>query len=259
MTMKANAAPGYRFDRWTSGCTGRSSTCSFTAGTSSSTGTVAASFVPTKPNRSLVVRLRAPSIKAKFKASTGQGTLRVDGSITQRARLRIQLRRPGGGPLLTKNVNARGSFRLTSLLKKGRLAGGAQLFPGPFVLSLTGRAGNTQVPLQMRTIFLKSPREGVVRSAYGATLEDGVRVAPIPRASSRLWAVFRFETQPTAGPITVTWYDLKGRFVGTLQKNNRPVISSGVGGVSGAIPAGTYKAVLKAGGKMVKTVRIRVA
>ena len=259
MTMKAVAAPGYRFDGWKTGCTGKSSTCTFKAGGSTSTGSVSASFVPTKPNRSLVVRLRQPSINAKFKASTGQGTLRVDGSITLRARLRIELRRPGGGPLLTKNVTALGSFRLKSLLKKGRLAGGAQLFPGAFVLSVTGRAGNTQVPLQMRTIFVKSPREGVVRSAYGATLEDGVRVKPIPRGSSRLWAVFRFETQPTSGPITVTWYDLKGRLVGTLTKNNRPVISSGIGGVSGAIPSGTYKAVLKAGGKMVKTVRIRVA
>jgi hypothetical protein len=57
----------------------------------------------------------------------------------------------------------------------------------------------------------------------------------------------------------VTWYDLKGRLAGVVPKNNRPVISSGIGGVNGAIPPGTYRAVLKAGGKTVKTLRIRVA
>jgi len=201
-----------------------------------------------------------PSIKASFKASIGKGTLRVNGSITLRARLRIQLRRPGGGPLLTRNVSALGSFRLKSLLKKGKLANGARLFPGAFVLSVTGRAGNTPVPLQMKTVFVKSPREGVVRAAFGATLEDGVRVNPIPRGSTQLWAVFRFEAQPTTGPITASWYDLHGKFVGTIAKNNRPIISTGIGSAtSGPIPKGTYKVVLKAGGKLVKTVRIRVA
>jgi hypothetical protein len=259
ITMKAVPAPGYKFAKWTSGCTGTAPTCTLKAGTPGGTNNVNAQFIPQRPNRALVVRLRPPSIKVSFKASVGKGNLSVKGSITLPANLRIQLRRPGGGPLLTKNIRAVGSFSLKSLLQKGKLAGGAQLFPGAFVLSLTGKAGNTPVPLQMKTVFVKSPREGVVRGSYGATQENGVRVKPIPRGSSRLWAVFNFETQPTAGPITVTWYDLKGRFVGTLNKNNRPVISSGIGGVTGAIPSGTYKAVLKAGGKMVKTVRIRVA
>jgi hypothetical protein len=259
MTMKAVAGPGYRFDGWKSGCTGKSQTCSYTAGSTTGTSSVSASFVPTKPNRALVVRLRPPSISAKFKASIGQGTLRVNGSISLRSRLRIQLRRPGGGPLLTKNVNALGSFGLKSLLKKGRLAGGAQLFPGAFVLSVTGNAGNTPIPLQMRTVFVKSPKEGVVRKAYPSRTEEGPRVNPIPRGSSQLWAVFRFETQPTTGPITATWYDLKGKLVGTITKNNRPVISTGIGGATGSIPSGTYKVVLKAGGKLIKTLRIRVA
>jgi hypothetical protein len=257
--MKAVPAPGYKFAKWTSGCSGTNPTCTFKAGSQNASNGVNAQFIPQKPNRSLVVRLRAPSIKASFKASVGKGNLSVKGSITIPANLRLQLRRPGGGPLLTKNFRAVGSFSLKSLLKKGRLAGGAQLFPGAFVLSLTGKAGNTPVPLQMKTVFVKSPREGVVRSSYGATQENGARVKPIPRGSSQLWAVFKFETQPTNGPITVTWYDLKGRLVGTLNKNNRPTISSGIGGVSGSIPSGTYKAVLKSGGKLVKTVRIRVA
>ena len=260
MRMKAVPAPGYKFAGWRSGCTGRSLICMFTAGNSQTAAPVSAAFVPVRPNPALVVRLRPPNINASFKASVGKGTLRVDGSISLGAKLRIQLRRPGGGPLLTKNVRALGSFRLKSLLKKGTLAKGAQLFPGAFVLSLTGRAGNTPVPLQMRTVYVRPPLEGVVRSAYPATLEDGVKVNPIPRGSTQLWAVFRFAAQPTTGPITATWYDLHGKLVGTIRKNNRPVISTGLGSAtSGPIPSGTYKVVLKAGRKLIKTFRIRVA
>jgi hypothetical protein len=260
MTMKAIPASGYKFNGWTSGCAGKSLTCTFTAGKALAAAPVSASFVPQRPNRALVVRLRPPKIAASFKASIGKGTLRVDGSITLRSRLRIQLRRPGGGPLLTRNVKALGSFRLKSLLTKGKLANGARLFPGAFVLSVTGRAGNTPVPLQMRTVFVRSPLEGVVRTAYGATLEDGVKVNPIPRGSRQLWAVFRFETQPTILPITASWYDLNGKFVGSIKKNNRPVISTGIGSAtSGPIPSGTYKVVLKAGKRLIKTARIRVA
>jgi hypothetical protein len=258
--MKAIPAPGYKFAGWRSGCTGQKLVCTFTAGTSLAAPPVSAAFVPLRPNKSLVVRLRPPSIKATFKASVGKGTLRVDGSISQQARLRIQLRRPGGGPLLTRNVKALGSFRLKSLLQKGKLAKGAQLFPGAFVLSLTGRVGSTPVPLQIRTVFLRSPLEGVVRSAYPATLEDGVKVNPIPRGSRQLWAVFRFASQPNLAPITASWYDLNGKFVGAIKKTNRPVISTGLGSAtSGPIPSGTYKVVLTAGKKTIKTVRIKVA
>jgi hypothetical protein len=260
MEMKAIPAPGYKFAGWRSGCTGRKQTCTITAGTSQTASPVSAAFVPLRPNKSLVVRLRPPSIKATFKASVGKGSLRVDGSITQRARLRIRLSRPGGGPLLIRNVKALGSFRLKSLLKKGKLARGARLFPGAFVLSLTGRAGSTPVPLQIRTVYVRSPLEGVVRSAYGATLEDGVKVNPIPRGSRQLWAVFRFASQPTTGPIAASWYDLNGKFVGTIKKTNRPVISTGIGSAtSGPIPAGTYRVELRAGKRLIKKVRIRVA
>jgi Divergent InlB B-repeat domain len=258
MTMKAIPAPGYKFAGWNDGCTGLSTTCTFKAGGSVGTGSVSAMFAPVKRNRALAIKLRTVAIKATFKASVGKGALRVNGRITLPARLRIQLRRPGGGPLVTRNIRAAGSFGLRSLLRKGKLARGAQLFPGAFVLSLTGKAGNTPVPLQMKTIFVKSPREGVVRKAYPSTTEDGPRVNPIPRGSTQLWAVFRFETQPTTGPITASWYDLKGKFVGTITKNNRPMISTGIG-APGALAAGTYKVVLKAGGKLIKTVRIKVA
>ena len=220
--MKAIPAPGYKFAGWRSGCTGQKPVCMFTAGTSPAAPPVSAAFVPLRPNKSLVVRLRPPSIKAAFKSSVGKGTLRVEGSISQQARLRIQLRRPGGGPLLTRNVKALGSFRLKSLLQKGELAKGAQLFPGAFVLSLTGRVGTTPVPLQIRTVFLRSPLEGVVRSAYPATLEDSIKVDPIPRGSRRLWAVFRFASQPTIAPITASWYDLNRNSSGQSRRPTAP-------------------------------------
>ena len=121
--------------------------------------------------------------------------------------------------------------------------------------------GATPVPLQIRTVFLRSPLEGVVRSAYPATLEDGVKVNPIPRGSRQLWAVFRFASQPKLGPISASWYDLNGKFVGTIKKTNRPVISTGIGSAtSGPIPSGYVQGRCSRRGRgLIKTVRIKVA
>src|SRR5262249_33116616 len=256
-TMQAIPASGYQFAGWTGACTGNKPRCTVKAAGGSKT--VGADFTPRNPRRSLVIRLRPPRIKAKFSQSVGLGTLSVVGGITLPAQLRVQLRRPGGGPLLTRRIRAAGSFGLHSVLRKGTLAGGAPFFPGGFVLSVTGRAGNTPVPLQMRTIFVTPPREGVVRKSYASTSENGKPVRVVPHGSRLLWAHFVFHSQPTAGAITVTWYDLNGHFVATVPKDNRPEIVSGIGGVAGAIPSWTYPPELKGGGQLVKRFRIKVA
>ena len=43
-------------------------------------------------------KLRPPKLKARWVRSNGKGTLLLRGSVGQPARLRIELRRPGGGP-----------------------------------------------------------------------------------------------------------------------------------------------------------------
>lgn len=254
VTLKAQAGSGYVFAGWTGPCAG-TGPCSVTAGSSAAVG---ARFVPRRGARSVAIRLKDPRIKASFKQSSGSGTLSLNGSISLPARLKIQLRRPGGGPLLTKNLRVTGGpFGLRALLKRGTLAGGAALFPGGFVVSVTGTAGTISVPLQLRSIFLRSPTEGVVRRSYASTTPGGKPLKTLPRGPKQAWAIFRFSSQPTTGPLTVTWYDRNGAPLGTREKNNRPVIKTGIGSDT-AIPSGTWRVDLKAGGRLIKQIRIRI-
>jgi uncharacterized repeat protein (TIGR02543 family) len=256
VTVRAQAAAGYTFAGWTAGCKGKSLTCTVSAG-AGGTADVKATFNPKKRGRAVAIQVREPSLKASFKQSVGQGTLLVRGSITLPARLKIRLARPGGGPLLTRNIRAVSTFGLRAVLKRGTLARGARLFPGTFVVSVTGKAGRSPVPLQMRTIFVPPPPEGVVRKSYASTSQNGKPMQALPRGTKQAWAIFRFETQPTAGPLTASWYDGSGKLIGTVAKSNRPVIETGIGSAT-AVPSGTWRVDLKAGSRLVKRLLVKV-
>ncbi len=150
-----------------------------------------------------------------------------------RARLRIQLRRPGGGPLLTKNVTALGSFRLKSLLQKGKLAQRRPALPRrvrplahrPGRQHVTGPAADTDGLRQVAAARAScaAPTRRRSRTASRSIRSRAARDSSGRSSASR--------ASPTLGPITASWYDLNGKFVGTIKKNNRPVISTGIGSV----------------------------
>jgi Divergent InlB B-repeat domain len=253
VTMRAQPDNGYRFAGWTGACTSLSPICQIKNGS----GTVSAKFVPKNARRIIAISLR-PRIKARFTASIGKGRLTVNGSITSGALLRVQLRRPGGGPLLNRKLRVFGGpFGLRAALRKGTLLRGARLFPGTFVLSLRGRSGLAAVPLQLRTIFVKSPNQGVVRRSYASTTSAGRALRTLPRRTPQAWAIFRFATQPIIGPVTVSWIQPNGTLLGTVEKSNRPILRTGIASGPG-VPSGTWKVVLRAGGKLIKTQRVRV-
>ena len=254
--MKAQPGSGYRFGGWTGACSGASPVCSVTA---TAATTVGATFAPARPAaRRVSAKLAGVRIKARFVQSVGQGTLQARGSVSAPASLRLQLRRPGGGPLLTRRLRIPGGpFALRATLKKGTLANGAVLLPGGFVLSLTGNARGTSVPLQMRTVYLQSPREGVVRRTHVSASSSGPAVATLPAGAKEAWAVFDFASQPTAGPLTVSWYQPSGALLGTREKSNRPSIETGIGSGTG-LASGTWRVELAAGGRVVKKLNVRV-
>jgi subtilisin-like proprotein convertase family protein len=254
--LTAQAARGYSFRGWSGSCAGRGASCNVRLSASSNVGAL---FTPRGGAR-VTARLREPRVSVRWRESVGVGTLVVTGSTTVRARMKLQLRRPGGGPLLNRTFSVFGGpFQVRETLRRGRLLRGAALFPGGFTLSLRGRAGRIGVPLQIQTFVVPAPREGVVRRAYASTSSTGRPARPIPRGSRQAWAIFEFITQPALGPITVSWYQPGGRLIGTAQKSNRPVIRTGIGAVGSSIPPGTYRVDLAAGGRVVKRVRIRVA
>jgi hypothetical protein len=147
---------------------------------------------------------------------------------------------------------------LRRVLRRGRLLRGATLLPGAFVLSIRGVAtGRIPVPLQVRTLTLASPSEGVVRRAFFRSSRTGPAATRIAVGSREAWAVFQFETQPARSPIVVTWFAPDGQVIGSSTKNSRPTIESVIGSGTG-LRAGTYRAELSAGGRVVRRVNVPV-
>ena len=209
LTLTAKPAAGYAFKKWTGSCAGSDATCDVVA---SNAKTVTAVFSAKGTGNAVGASLRAPRLKVKWRASIGAGTLVVQGSTTAPARTRIDMRRPGGGPLATLQVPVGGgSFRQVLPLRQGALSGGAKVFPGGFVVALTGRAGKLKLPLQVQTIAIPAPAEGVVRRASKSTTEEGRALSKLPARAPEAWAVFRFETQPRlTKKLTVVWFKPDG-------------------------------------------------
>jgi hypothetical protein len=186
----------------------------------------------------------------------------VEGSTSVPAQARVDMRRPGGGALATlKLALTGGRFRQTLPLREGKLSGGAKLFPGGFTVALTGRSGRLKLPLQVQTIAIGSPAEGVVREAFRSKQREGRKVVRFSAREREAWANFRFETQPRFGTkLSVRWYWPNGRPLGDVQRNNRPVISSymresrrGVG-----LPRGLWVAELRSGRRVIGRLSVPV-
>lgn len=257
VTLTARPEGRNEFTGWTGGCSGRRPACTVTATQARAVG---ASFSSVQALRGAAVRFRLSRsrITARWTRSEGLGTLVVRGSISARAALRVQLRRPGGGPLLNRRFQVPGGpFQLRRQLRRGTLLRGATLLPGGFVLSLRGAAGAIPIPLQVRTVLVRSPGEGVVRRAFFTTSRAGTPRARLAAGVPEAWAVFRFETQPTRSPIVAAWYAPDGRLIGTARKSNRPTIVTGIGSPIG-LGAGTFRVELSAGGRVIRRLNVVV-
>jgi uncharacterized repeat protein (TIGR02543 family) len=255
VTVGAKAEAGYHFAGWTGACTGTAPTCAVAASAAENLG---ANFTPKGKLRRVHLRVKRPRLSVRWVTSVGRGTLLLRGAVSARASLRLELRRPGGGPLLvrTRTVHA-GAFRLRELLRNGRLLRGAKLFPGPFVIVLRGQSGTLHLPLQVRTLSLAGPKEGVVRSQHISASKTGPAVKRLPAGAAQAWAIFRLAAQPRTGPIVARWYQPNGQLLGTSEKNNRPTIKTGIGSAT-TIPSGTWRVDLTAGNRLLRRLNVRV-
>jgi hypothetical protein len=256
LTLIAKPAAGYAFERWTGACSGGAMTCRVVA---SGARTVTAVFAAKGRGAAIAATLREPRLRVRWQASVGAGSLVVQGWTSVPARARIDMRRPGGGPLATLQLPlGGGGFRQTLPLRQGALSGGARVFPGGFVVALTGRSGRIKLPLQVQTIAVPSPAEGVVRKAFRSITENGRAVVRLPRDAKEAWANFRFETQPRMTQrLSVRWYYPDGKRVGDVRKNNRPVISSYLRLPTG-LQSGSWTAELRAGKRVVHRLSVRI-
>jgi hypothetical protein len=256
LRLRATPARGYRFKGWTGACRGSKATCVVKLGASRS---VQALFAASAARSRYAVALARPRFRIRWQRSVGRGALVVTGRVGVPARLRVQLRRPGGGPLVTELVTVlAGKFRLAPKLAPGLLPRGAMVFPGGFVVSVRGMSGGTALPLQIQTVTLPAPPEGVVRRAFASASENGRPASLLPRRTAEAWATFLFEAQPRAGRrLSVRWYWPDGRMLGEVRKANRRVVTSSIQSPSG-IPSGLWRAELRANGRVVKALAVRV-
>jgi hypothetical protein len=256
VVLRARPLPGYLFRAWSGPCAGQGPRCVIVA---RSLKTVTAIFTPRVPARSVAFAVRPIAVRITWQRSVGSGRLLASGRVGGPAHLRIQLRRPSGGPLLQRRFpTTAGSFRNMLPLSRNALPRGAVILPGGFVASLTGSSGTSPLPFQLRPVVIPAPREGVVRQTFASTIENGPATTRLPVRATAAWAHFRFATQPARGlRIRVYWYRPGGGLLGSVAKANRPEITSFLRSGS-ALPRGAWVAELRAGPKVIKRLTVRV-
>jgi hypothetical protein len=256
VVLVARPLRSYRFVAWTGACAGQGARCQLVA---RDLQTVTAIFAPKNAAASVGFAVRRLGVQVHWNRSIGQGQVVVSGRIGGSSRLVVRLRRPTGGPLLTRRwtVGA-GTFRRQFPLRRNAFPGGAKVLPGGFVVSAVGTSRGFSLPFQLRPIVIPAPAEGVVRQAYASAVETGPPTGRLPRGVTEAWVHFRLATQPASTlPITVAWYRPSGKLMGTKAKADRPEIVSGISWTK-PIPHGSWTAELRAGLKVVKRATVRI-
>jgi len=255
VTLRAKPGFGAVFKRWKGACAAAGATCHVSL---SASQTVTAVFAPAHGS-ALAATLSRPALHISWKQSVGRGTLLVTGRLTKPALLRVQLRRPHGGPLLTETTTvAAGRFTHVTRLFPGVLARGARIFPGGMMVVLTGRSGDLPLPFLLQTIVIPSPAEGVTRKVFATSSATSAPARSLPAGSTEAWAHFVFQNQPARQRrLTVSWYWPNGHLLGTVVKANRPTLVSFLKS-NVPLPSGGWRAELRAGGKVVSELRVRI-
>jgi hypothetical protein len=254
--LRAQPLPGYRFIGWTGPCAGKGAVCVIIA---RALTMVTALFAPRNPAATVGLDVHPLRVQIRWHLSRGSGLIKFSGRIGGAGVLRIQLRRPGGGPLLTRRITVRpGGFQRVIPLRQQLLPRGARVLPGAFALTVKGSSGGASLPFQLQPLLIPAPVEGVVRRAFPSAIENGPTTNRLPRGATIAWANFNLATQPSSRlPVSVTWYWPDGKRLGSIQKNNRPQITSYIT-LSKGLPPGRWTAELDAGAKKIKRLTIRI-
>jgi hypothetical protein len=253
-TLQFVAKPdsGYRFVNWGGACFGQPATCVIRVGAGRS---VSASFAPADAPESASVSLNQPRVSVHWKQSVGRGQLLAAGDVSKPALIRLDFRRPAGGPLLTQQESvAAGGFKLAPQITEAALPKGAVVLPGGFVVVLTGRVGAVALPQALRTIVLPPPAEGVVRRAFTTVTKGGTPMSRVQFGTKSAYTTFVFASQPKRGErLSVRWIGASGKPIGTRSESNRPTVQTGITALEGPLPMGRYRVELRAGATIIAT------
>jgi hypothetical protein len=253
--LKAGARAGFHFLGWSGSCSGHAATCVISI--KQDVG-VKATFAPLSTHPIVPVSIDKAAFAVTWAQSVGSGKLTLGGTIGKPASVSITLHRAGRStPLLTEHLSLpAGRFSASLSLSPGKLAAGAPLYPGTYLISLDGKSGKWTIAPQVKPVTLNAPAAGVVSKAYMSGSRDGPAADSLKGAKA-IWAQFSYQTQPGSKlPITVAWY-ANGRFVGSAREANRPGVESLVGSPA-PLPKGTWRADLRSGTTIVKSVTVHV-
>jgi hypothetical protein len=254
--LKAGARAGFHFVGWSGSCSGHAALCVISI---KEDADVTATFAPLHPTSIVPVSIGKAAFAVTWAQSVGSGELTLGGTIGKPASVSITLHRAGRSTrLLTEHLQLpAGRFSVSLRLSPGKLAAGA-LLPGAYVILLDGKSGKGTILPQVKPVTLTAPTAGVVSKAYTSRSSHGPAAASV-NGVNRIWVHFSYQTQPRGkAPITVAWYAPSGHLVGSIAEPNRPEVVSSVGVSSGTLPGGTWRADLRSGTTIVKSVTVNV-
>jgi len=202
--------------------------------------------------QTLTLEVADAAVRVTWRESRATGT--VTGTASEGAQLTLALISGGGSGKTVAQASVRagsgGAFT-------GALRLPPSLLPGTFLLRVQGVSGGRDLPPAERQVVVPAPAEGVVSRAYASTKRGGPPVLSISGAAKEIWARFQFAARPSASTVTVFWITPSGQVVGTAAKPYTQTVDTFVGSAA-PLQKGTWHAVLKVKGKVVKRVAIKV-
>ena len=257
LQLKAGPRAGFQFTGWSGACSGHAVVCMIRIKKDAG---VKATFAPLRTTAIVPVSIDKAAFAVNWAQSVGSGKLALGGRIGKPASVSITLHRAGGiTPLLTEHLSLpAGRFSVSLNVAPGKFPAGAALYPGTYVVAIAGKSGKGTIPTQVKPVTLTAPATGVVSKAFASGSEHGSAAESLKHAK-RIWAHFSYQTQPGAKlPITVAWYAPDGRLIGAAHEPNRPEVVSHLGMTTGTLPGGTWRADLRSGTTVVKSVTVQV-
>jgi Tol biopolymer transport system component len=194
------------------------------------------------------------SIRGAWRESAFRGVLRLEGQVPGPARVRVVLRRGGRRVLSTAIVLRPGPYRRQIALPAG-------LLPGRYALDVSPERSPIELTPQRIAVRLAAPPEGVVARTWVSTAVGGPPLRRLPPRTSLAFAHFRLAALPRPGrALSVWWYRPGGRRAGPpVRKARAALVVSFVETTTGApLPAGEWRAELRAGKTIVKRLSFRV-
>ncbi len=196
-------------------------------------------------------------VTARWTRSRVRGAVRVTGAAARGGRVEIALLRGAGR---SERVLQRRVVTLAGGPFRQRVVLSPRLAPGPLRVRLreVGTPPGPALTDAVAAARLAAPPEGVVRRAFVSGLQNGPAARGLS-ARRRIFAHFVFSARPAKGRrITVTWTRDDRVAGGATRKAFAPTVVAFIGGSSGRLPAGLYRATLRAGGTVVATTAVRL-